>query len=88
MLDSTFPSTSNIETGSEQQQSKELSNGLWNTIKSGMKTIKHKFPHLYFHLYGSGTSDKKGGFKGALRMEGNGLIYQPASRIKWNSKES
>jgi hypothetical protein len=88
LLDTIFPSDlAGSASGDDNNENKELTNGMWNTMKAGMKLIKQKCPYLYFHLYGSGTSDKNGGFKGALRMDGNGFIYQPSDRIVWDLKE-
>jgi hypothetical protein len=87
MLDDVLPYQSVESQVNDVQEDKKEPNALWNTIKAGLEVIKPQCPHLYFHLLGSGTSDKKGGFKGALRMEGTGLIYQPSDRIVWDLKE-
>ncbi|AOW75598.1 hypothetical protein A3Q34_01095 [Colwellia sp. PAMC 20917] len=87
MLDDVLPYQSVESQVNEVQEDKKEPNALWNTIKAGLEVIKPQCPHLYFHLLGSGTSDKKGCFKGALRMEGTGLIYQPSDRILWDLKE-
>ena len=87
LLDDVLPYESvELQVNTTEEDKKEH-NALWKTISSGLETIKSQYPHLYFHLLGSGTSDKTGGFKGALRMEGKGLIYQPNDRIIWDLKE-
>jgi len=87
ILDVVLPyETVESQVNSTEEEKKEP-NALWKTIRSGLETIKPQCPHLYFHLLGSGTSDKTGGFKGALRIEGKGLIYQPSDRIIWDLKE-
>jgi len=86
LLDDVLPYESVDKQVNSTEADKKEPNLLWKAITSGLETIKPQCPHLYFHLLGSGTSDKKGGFKGALRMEGNGLIYQPSDRIVWDVK--
>ncbi|MCJ8294374.1 MAG: hypothetical protein MJK15_08200 [Colwellia sp.] len=88
ILDDVLPFHSVESQVNEVHEDKKEVNALWYTIKSGLEVIKPQCPHLYFHLLGSGTSDKNGGFKGALRMDGNGLIYQPSKRIVWNTNNS
>ena len=73
-----------IDHGVQCLQDEKLVNKLWKRIKTGMERIESKCPHLFFHLYGS---NKKDGFKGALRIEDDGLIYQPNEKIRWDLGE-
>ncbi len=71
----------------DDHKSEATPNSTWRSILTGMNSIKAQCPHLYFHIIGSGTSDKKGRFKGSVRMKDDGLIYQPGDHIEWDLKE-
>jgi len=84
LLDFSLPHSSVESKITNDSEGEELTLMLWNRIKSGMDKIEPSCPQLYFHLYGS---NRVNGFKGALKMEGDGLIYQPTESICWDLGE-